>query len=422
MNPIIEVENLSKKYRIGRQQEGLVSYGTLRDELVNSFKKPLQWLTGQKQNKEHIWALKDINFSMKPGEILGVIGPNGAGKTTLLKLLTRITPPTQGKAIIRGRVSSLLEVGTGFHPELTGRENIYLNGAILGMTKKEIERKFDEIVAFAEIKKFLDTPAKRYSTGMYMRLAFSIAAHLEPDILLVDEVLAVGDNAFQKKSLGKMDEITRKSGRAIIFVSHNMGAIKRLCSQTLLLGQGKIIKRGRTNDVIEFYLKSAMTNKSRRAAFRDDPTKSIQIVEIAVEGTGKSDLDALDISDKITIKVRFRVRRDIRGSMMMLTVCRKGTVIFHSFDSDLDRDSFALRKAGDYVSRVVLPRHLLTAGRYIVSVGSGWPYLGSIDRRPDAVVFELEEISEDMTHRSYAKDRGGLLIMPLNWNTRQDNQ
>jgi len=420
MENIIEVKNISKKYLIGHQQKGVASYGTLRDDLINTFKKPLKWLAGQKENNEYIWALKDINFSVKPGEILGVIGPNGAGKSTLLKILTRITPPTEGKAIIRGRVSSLLEVGTGFHPELTGRENIYLNGAILGMTKKEIDKKFDEIVDFAEIRKFLDMPAKRYSTGMYMRLAFSVAAHLEPDILLVDEVLAVGDDAFQKKSLGKMDEITKKGGRTIVFVSHNMGAVKRLCPKTILLNQGRIIKAGNTDDVIEFYLKSSMVQKSRRAVFADDPKKANQILQVAVVSPGKSDIDSLDISDEIAIEVKFRVRHEMKGSIMMLSMYREGTLIFHSFDTDLDQNSFELRKPGDYVSKIILPKHLFTAGRYSVSVSSGWPFLGPIDSRPDAAVFELEEISEDTAHKSYAKHRGGLLIMPLNWNTHYD--
>lgn len=418
MENIIEVKNLSKKYLIGHQQKGAVSYGTLRDELVNVIKKPFKLMTGQKETKEYIWALKDINFSLKQGEILGLIGSNGAGKSTLLKVLTRITPPSEGKAVIRGRVSSLLEVGTGFHPELTGRENIYLNGAILGMTKKEIDKKFDEIVDFAEIRKFLDTPAKHYSTGMYMRLAFSVAAHLDPDILLVDEVLAVGDDAFQRKSLGKMDEITKKGGRTIIFVSHNMSAVKKLCSKAILLDHGNIIKNGATEEVVEFYLKHTIASKPRQAVFTDDPQKSNQILEISVSAEGKSSTDALDISDQIVIEVKFRVREEMKGSSIMLSLYREGTLIFHTFDTDLDQKSFESRKPGDYVSKIVLPKHLFVAGRYSIAVGSGRSHLGPIDARPDAVAFELQESSEDVTHQSYAKHRGGILIMPLNWNTK----
>jgi len=420
MDNIIEVKNLSKKYLMGQKQKGVGTYGTLRDELANTFKKPLKWLAGQKEAKEYLWALEDVSFSLKQGEILGLIGPNGAGKSTLLKILTRITPPTEGKAMIRGRVSSLLEVGTGFHPELTGRENIYLNGAILGMTKKEIDSKFDKIVDFAEMRKFLDTPAKHYSTGMYMKLAFSVAAHLEPDILLVDEVLAVGDEAFQKKSLGKMDEITKKGGRTIVFVSHNMGAIKRLCSKTILLDHGKIIKAGDTEEVIEFYLKSFMTQKSRRAVFADDPKKVNQIIEVSVVSSGKSDTDSLDISDELVIRIKFRVRREMKGSNVAFSLYREGTLIFNSFDTDLDKNIFELRQSGDYISEITLPKHLFVAGRYSVSVSSNWPNIGPADDRPDAVVFELEEISEDISHKSYAKFRRGLLIMPLKWNTRND--
>ena len=253
--PIIKVENLSKKYRISHQ-EGKAAYGTLTEEIGNIFKNSAKWIKGHRNVREDIWALKDVSFSVEPGEILGVIGPNGAGKSTLLKILTRITPPSEGRAVISGRVSSLLEVGVGFHPELTGRDNIYLNGAILGMTRKEINKRFDEIVGFADIEKFLDTPVKRYSSGMYVRLAFSVAAHLEPEILLVDEVLAVGDAAFQKKSLGKMKDVSR-GGRTVLFVSHNMGTIQQLTKRCLLLEKGKLIMDGKTADVIEKYMESS---------------------------------------------------------------------------------------------------------------------------------------------------------------------
>src|SRR5450631_3328503 len=222
-DPAIRVERLSKRYRIGTAQ---ARYKTLRDSLVATVKAPLRWIAGERSAPDsHFWALDDVSFEVNPGEVVGIIGRNGAGKSTLLKILSRITRPTKGRVELYGRVGSLLEVGTGFHPELTGRENVYLNGAILGMKKAEIARKFDEIVAFAEIEKFIDTPVKWYSSGMYMRLAFAVAANFEPEILIVDEVLAVGDGPFQKKCLAKMGEIAR-SGRTVIFVSHNMGAIE----------------------------------------------------------------------------------------------------------------------------------------------------------------------------------------------------
>jgi len=256
----IQVEGLSKQYRIGSKQE---SYKTLRDTLSDAFASPFRRVgklirgqaTGAAELDETIWALKDVSLEVKRGEVVGIIGRNGAGKTTLLKILSRVTEPTEGYAEIHGRVGSLLEVGTGFHPELTGRENIYLNGAILGMKKAEIERKFDEIVAFAEIEKFMDTPVKHYSSGMYVRLAFAVAAHLEPEILLVDEVLAVGDAAFQKKCLGKMGDVA-KEGRTVLFVSHNMFSLQNLCTRGILLESGQIAMQGGITDVINRYLDS----------------------------------------------------------------------------------------------------------------------------------------------------------------------
>jgi lipopolysaccharide transport system ATP-binding protein len=255
-SPIIKVNNLSKRYRIGAVEKGKTFREVLMDGISAPFRNlgRLRSLTRFKNGDEAdvIWALKDVSFEVNEGEVLGIIGRNGAGKTTILKILSRITEPTSGYAEIHGRVSSLLEVGTGFHPELTGRENIFLNGAILGMRKREIEQKFDEIVAFSEIEKFLDTPVKRYSSGMYVRLAFAIAAHLEPEVLLVDEVLAVGDIAFQKKCLEKMEEVA-KGGRTVLFISHNMGAIRSLCGSAVWLDNGQIVKKGPVDEVVRDY-------------------------------------------------------------------------------------------------------------------------------------------------------------------------
>lgn len=256
----IRVENLSKKFKIGPQQS---RYDTLRDLLMDLVRKKKD----RKQERE-FWALRDVSFEVKRGEVVGVIGRNGAGKSTLLKILSQITEPTSGRAVINGRVGSLLEVGTGFHPELSGRENIYLNGAILGMKREEIRRKFDEIVDFAEIEKFLDTPVKHYSSGMYVRLAFAVAAHLEPEILLVDEVLAVGDAAFQTKCMGKMGNIAGE-GRTVVFVSHNMSAIQRLCQSTLLLAGGELRQFGQTGEVINKYLAELPTSSLKPAEWND---------------------------------------------------------------------------------------------------------------------------------------------------------
>jgi len=274
---VIEVDRLSKQYWIGETQD---KHKTLRDSLARSFMAPIRAIRSrlsEKKTKSHskakeLWALEDVSFQIKRGEVVGLIGRNGAGKSTLLKILSRITEPTQGHANIHGRVGSLLEVGTGFHPELTGRENIYLNGAILGMKRKEIGKKFDSIVAFAEIERFIDTPVKHYSSGMYLRLAFAVAAHLEPEILLVDEVLAVGDAAFQKKCLGKMSEVA-KSGHTVLLVSHNMAAVTHLCRQSICLDQGKLVAQGETEAVLGSYLSNLRSDipKDGFATLRDSP-------------------------------------------------------------------------------------------------------------------------------------------------------
>jgi len=260
-DPIIRVENLGKKYIIGHQQQK-ERYTALRDVIANGVRGLTQSFKpkskSENPNFEEFWALKDVSFEVNRGDRIGIIGRNGAGKSTLLKILSRITEPTTGRIQIKGRVASLLEVGTGFHPELTGRENIFLNGAILGMGKEEIRRKFDEIVAFAEVEKFLDTPVKRYSSGMYVRLAFAVAAHLEPEILIVDEVLAVGDAAFQKKCLGKMEDVAKNQGRTVLFVSHNMSAIQALCDFSLVLNSGRLVANQRTAQAVKTYLESSL--------------------------------------------------------------------------------------------------------------------------------------------------------------------
>jgi lipopolysaccharide transport system ATP-binding protein len=286
--PIIEVKNIGKKYNISHRQGGFV---TLRDVLMNVLKSPLKFLIKKTKKmagigtKEEFWALKDINFTINQGEIVGIIGHNGAGKSTLLKILSQITPPTEGEIILNGRVGSLLEVGTGFHPELTGRENIFLNGAILGMSRKEIGEKFDKIVEFSGVEKFLDTPVKYYSSGMYVRLAFSVAAHLEPDILIVDEVLAVGDTEFQKKCLGKMDEITQKDGRTVLFVSHDIETIRSLCKRVIIIQSGKIFFSGDTDKALEIYSSSGIKEQIREDSAKKIYTSSFQCLQQKESGS-----------------------------------------------------------------------------------------------------------------------------------------
>lgn len=280
MEPIIKVEHLSKKYKLGEWQK----YYTLRDALMGVLKAPFRFLKrkGKGLSKGEFWAIKDVSFEIKRGETVGIIGPNGAGKSTILKMLSRITIPTKGEAILMGRVGSLLEVGTGFHQELTGRENIFLNGAILGMRRSEIKEKFDEIVKFSGVERFLDTPVKHYSTGMYMRLGFAVAAHLNSEILIVDEVLAVGDAEFQEKCLRKMNSLSKENKRTIIFVSHSMDAVQKLCDRAILLNHGKIIKDGKVDSVVSTYLKqtheTAKTSLSKR---KDrDGTGQVKITRI----------------------------------------------------------------------------------------------------------------------------------------------
>src|SRR5256714_4756262 len=260
MPSMITVENVGKRYRIGQSQ---ASYSTLRDSLVEAVRSPFKRLARNNGPAEFIWAVENVSFEVKPGEVVGLIGRNGAGKSTLLKLLSRITEPTKGRILLYGRVGSLLEVGTGFHAELTGRENIYLNGAILGMARNEIVRKFDEIVSFAEVEKFIDTPVKHYSSGMYLRLAFAVAAHLEPEILLVDEVLAVGDARFQRKCLGKMSDVAQQ-GRTVLFVSHNMAAVQQLTTHSVMLDSGAFIERGTAAKIVSHYLTRSTVRNTER--------------------------------------------------------------------------------------------------------------------------------------------------------------
>jgi lipopolysaccharide transport system ATP-binding protein len=317
--PVISVENLAKSYLVGHHAErgARHSYTALRDvvgrELRNAARKTIDVLRGRQMvagaSVEEFWALKDVNFEVSQGEVLGIVGRNGAGKSTLLKILSRITEPTRGRVTLRGRVASLLEVGTGFHPELTGRENIFLNGAILGMSRAEIRKKFDEIVAFAEVERFLDTPVKRYSSGMYVRLAFAVAAHLEPEILVVDEVLAVGDAEFQKKCLGKMDEVSRREGRTVLVVSHNMGLITSLCNSALWLDRGVLNENGSSKYVVGRYLASAaqeqqprvMLSGCERPAFVQDDRLRCTMVEW---------LSALPLRFGDPAKLRLRFKAD----------------------------------------------------------------------------------------------------------------
>ena len=332
-DPIISVENLSKRYIIGRQRD---RRDALRHRLEGALRAPFTWLrarVGEKrQRNDEFWALKDVSFEIKQGEVVGIVGRNGAGKSTLLKILSRITEPTEGRIRLQGRVASLLEVGTGFHGELTGRENVFLNGAILGMSKAEIRRKFDEIVAFSEIEKFLDTPVKRYSSGMYVRLAFAVAANLEPDILVVDEVLAVGDAAFQRKSLGKMNDVAR-SGRTVLFVSHNMAAIQSLCQRAVLLDSGHLAADGEAASVVRRYLsageEAARVELSNRTDRKGDG--SVRLKFVHVEAADKS--GPIVSTSGIRITVGYKSNDSVIRPRIMIGIYDENEVRIYGLDS-----------------------------------------------------------------------------------------
>ncbi len=383
---IIQIENLSKKYRLSHQSGGRDGFGyvALRDVLAEKTKSclraPLAWIrssrssppaTGvippERPSEEDFWALKDVSFEVKRGECVGIIGRNGAGKSTLLKILSRITEPTTGRVTLDGRVSSLLEVGTGFHPELTGRENIYLNGAILGMARAEIRKKFDEIVAFAEIEKFLDTPVKRYSSGMYVRLAFAVAAHLEPEILVVDEVLAVGDAQFQRKCLDKMKDVASNQGRALLFVSHNMVAIQSLCSRAILLTQGRITASGPVREVVPKYLLSSAGPGESEKTWEDlssapgNELARITAVRVAAAESEGAGLIAMDTP--VSLDLEYRRLLPDRIFHITLHLVNDSEVIVLTTSPGVCPPT-----PGPYRSRCTIPGNLLNSGEYRLKV------------------------------------------------------
>ena len=348
----IQVERLGKEYIIGGAEQRHESFREMLSGALAAPLRKLRKLGGTASEEERFWALKNLSFEVKRGEVLGVIGRNGAGKSTLLKVLSRITSPTEGRVVTQGRVASLLEVGTGFHPELTGRENIFLNGAILGMARSDIQRRFDEIVAFAEIERFLDTPVKRYSSGMYVRLAFSVAAHMEPDILLVDEVLAVGDAEFQKRCLGKMDQVAEK-GRTVLFVSHNMGMISKLCSRGIVLSDGVIDFDGKISEAIGRYFASAATSNSGLEKQLIGNLRTLIFDKASINGLEQGGQPAIQPSEEIAISVDGRALVDLDSCKVTLYDCIEPTSI----------------KRGKFRSIFRLPAFFLSPGMYTVSIG-----------------------------------------------------
>ena len=360
--PIIEIEHISKRYRLGAQKE---KYLSLRDEIVNRLSPAMR---RKRALKDEFWALNDVSFSVEQGEAVGIIGRNGAGKSTLLKVLSQITPPTEGKITMRGRVASLLEVGTGFHPELTGRENIYLNGAILGMSRKEIARKFDEIVAFAEVAKFLDTPVKRYSSGMYVRLAFAVAAHLEPEILVVDEVLAVGDAEFQKKCLGKMSDVAN-SGRTVLFVSHNMAAIQNLCSRSILLRSGQIEADGYSTEITARYIDDFLHDSKVNLADRTDRSGNgnVKLTSAILRNSDLAPISSAMSGSACYLDFNY-VALDTYKSVDIAYTIRDCRAQFLIRPSSEDSGLEVLNMPEQGIFRCFIPRVPLVAGSYRITV------------------------------------------------------
>jgi lipopolysaccharide transport system ATP-binding protein len=365
----LRVDNIGKRYQIGMLQAA--RYRTLRETISNRFVVPWQSRRSGIEAPNSLWALRNVSFEVRQGQVLGVIGRNGAGKSTLLKILSRVTDPTEGSAEILGRVGSLLEVGTGFHPELTGRENIYLNGAILGMKHAEVQRKFDEIVGFAEVEQFIDTPVKRYSSGMYLRLAFAVAAHLEPEILVVDEVLAVGDAEFQRKCLGKMSDVAQQ-GRTVLFVSHNMSAILRLTQEALVIEKGQLVLRAPTAQAVDYYLSRGFSTEGHRTWLADEiPENAAPFYPLAIrvrDGQGKVS-DSVRSTEPVTVEIEYKLTSPISGLRVgIYLMSARGEYIFTSFDTDQPvlYEKFATRPAGRYASRCTIPADYLNEGRFIV--------------------------------------------------------
>ncbi len=425
LNTVVSVENVSKSYQLGVINTGTFG-GDLQHWWANLRNLPDPHLKiGQKDhgNREGktLWALRDINFTVQQGEAVGIIGRNGAGKSTLLKILSRVTAPTSGAIKAKGRIASLLEVGTGFHPELTGRENIFLNGAIMGMDRREIQRKFDEIVDFSGVEQFIDTPVKRYSSGMYVRLAFAVAAHLDPEILLVDEVLAVGDAQFQRKCLGKMDEVS-KQGRTVLFVSHNMGAVLRLVSTCILLDKGQVAQIGEPRQVVDTYLESGIT-QGGEMVFADDESRFAQLKRVAFRN-GKGEIaSVLDPVEDIHMEVDFVIRQPNAGRFNIAGVLSLvDDVPVFRFDSSASDAAPKKWVAGEYRLHVVFPGNTLNCGRYVLRVAVALDAKAHHNRLDygDGLELELTEASEagalSAPVLGYQQGKKqGLLIVPLTY-------
>ena len=408
----INVENIGKRYLIGE----LEKYYTFRDKLGGMFSSNG---SSKSKEKEYVWALKDISFNVNRGEVIGLIGRNGAGKSTLLKVLSRITSPTEGKAVINGRVGSLLEVGTGFHPELTGRENIYLNGSILGMSKKEISNKFDEIVDFAEVEKFLDTPVKRYSSGMHVRLAFSVAAHLEPEILLVDEVLSVGDYDFQMKCLGKMDNVS-KGGRTVIFVSHNLAMVESLCSRSLLLENGGLKADGPTNDITDQYLNNSKKYSTDKVNYNN--SKDLYFTKFSLNDSSNDQITWVNEEEGFYINFEFIVTKEIKSIELGFQCYPENSrnPLISTTITDDPSYSNDILKPGTYSAQLFIEGDKLQPGSYFFSFFAHDPNKEVYDLQNSVLRLNIKHKS-DKNLSKYYDNKLGLIKINNKWSINKSD-
>jgi len=421
----IEFENISKQYRLGLVSTNTISHDLNRWYQMNIRGKEDPYLKigevndrSSKGSSDYVWALKDINFKVEQGDVLGIIGKNGAGKSTLLKILSKVTAPTTGIIRARGRIASLLEVGTGFHPEMTGRENIYMNGAIMGMTKAEISRKFDEIVDFSGVERYIDTPVKRYSSGMTVRLGFAIAAHLEPEILVVDEVLAVGDAEFQKKAIGKMQDVSKSEGRTVLFVSHNMASLRMLCTRGILLSNGSVESQGSIDAMCDIYLRD--TNNSEAKSLwvsKEKPEKDFQLVKAELLNVNNELESTFSCDEVVKFKMNFSVKKKIPGIYGYLDITREdGTIVLVSDSNDIIFNKLESLPIGNSDLLIEIPKRSLGAGTYVIGLNftSSQNFGGfNVDSPGKVCKFDMYD---DTTDRG--NSRGGYFSTLLDWDIK----
>lgn len=419
---VIKAEGLGKMYRLGEMGTGTISHDLNRwFARIRGKEDPFAKIgqsndrTSKASSADYVWAINDISFDLEEGSVLGIIGRNGAGKSTLLKVLSRITAPTKGSVKVKGRIASLLEVGTGFHPELTGRENIYMNGTILGMRKKEIDAKLDSIIDFAGVARYIDTPTKRYSSGMQVRLAFAVAAFLEPEILIVDEVLAVGDAEFQNKAIGKIQDVSRSEGRTVLFVSHNMDSIRAITKTAIVLEKGVLTYSGETSDVVKKYFEE-LANKDLRSKWINERDAGQSLRFISAElGAGKM---RFGLSENIDIDLRYELLNDFQNSTVAINVTTSDkSLVLGSLDSDGDYSRYVVKRKGKYHSRIRIPAHTLHEGKYSIKVSWGVPLREIFQVHEDVLTFE---VFPDLRDNPIFSRKGGAILPKIDWDIRID--